>query len=881
MIDTPRYKELQAILAQQTDEKGRIDTLVDIGVEVRNIDVEHAMEMAAEIIERSKTVAYTRGMGRGLNLKGSCYWLMGEYDTGLQTLRDALAIAERVKDLSLEARVLHNFGNIYRDMGDLANALTHFEKALIINEEIGDEFAQSVILTSISNLLYDLNDYDNALQYALKCLPIFERAHNRTSLINIHNTLGNIYFKKEQFLEALHYFHENLKHSEPETAAYVMAESGLGKVYYKMQDFGNSSKYLTDALREAQLLGNVEIQIICHFYLGRLYMDDGNYRQSLQSLNSAYGLAEEYMRRHDLMSVHEMLSALYDKMNDIPNAFHHLKSFEQLKEEIFQQKIINELHNLQVRQQIELAKKEKEVAIKTAQLKHQFMANMSHEIRTPMNAIIGMARLLLSKDPRTDQLRYLNAIQLSADSLLVIINDILDLSKIEAGKIVIEQIDFSVREMMQSVRDMLMLKAEEKRVELRIVTDDTIPRMLIGDPTRLNQVLINLAGNSVKFTERGFVEVKASMVKKEGEILWIKFDVKDTGIGIAKENLDSIFDSFTQAGAETTRKFGGTGLGLTICRQLVGLMGGEISVTSELNVGTTFSATVPLGLSHVTDEGQQNNTLDDSSMKRLNNMKVLLVEDNEFNRMVAEDTLQETIPGVRLDVAVNGQEAVDSVRRNNYDIILMDIQMPVMDGLTATNIIRTQLPEPARYVKIIAMTANVLQEDVKRYFEAGMDGFISKPFHPEELLMKMDTVMGNAPTLVPGKEKETNTNTDTMEQPEFAPLPDRVTDMQFLKQLTGGNNEKMSKYINMFLENAPKLLDNIDRALLAKDFPSLKIAAHSLKPQLSYMGVKEEVSKIFLIEQSAGESAHFATIPPMVHNLKHLCRKAFEELKNY
>jgi signal transduction histidine kinase/CheY-like chemotaxis protein/HPt (histidine-containing phosphotransfer) domain-containing protein len=881
MIDTPRYKELQAILAQQTDEKGRIDTLVDIGVEVRNIDVEHALEMAAEIIERSKTVAYTRGMGRGLNLKGSCYWLMGEYDTGLQTLRDALVIAERVKDLSLEARVLHNFGNIYRDMGDLANALTHFEKALIINEEIGDEFAQSVILTSISNLLYDLNDYDNALQYALKCLPIFERAHNRTSLINIHNTLGNIYFKKEQFLEALHYFHENLKHSEPETAAYVMAESGLGKVYYKMQDFGNSSKYLTDALREAQLLGNVEIQIICHFYLGRLYMDDGNYRQSLQSLNSAYGLAEEYMRRHDLMSVHEMLSALYDKMNDIPNAFHHLKSFEQLKEEIFQQKIINELHNLQVRQQIELAKKEKEVAIKTAQLKHQFMANMSHEIRTPMNAIIGMARLLLSKDPRTDQLRYLNAIQLSADSLLVIINDILDLSKIEAGKIVIEQIDFSVREMMQSVRDMLMLKAEEKRVELRIVTDDTIPRMLVGDPTRLNQVLINLAGNSVKFTERGFVEVKASMVKKEGEVLWIKFDVKDTGIGIAKENLDSIFDSFTQAGAETTRKFGGTGLGLTICRQLVGLMGGEISVTSELNVGTTFSATVPLALSHVTDEGQQNNTLDDSSMKRLNNMKVLLVEDNEFNRMVAEDTLQETIPGVRLDIAVNGQEAVDSVRRNNYDIILMDIQMPVMDGLTATNIIRTQLPEPSRYVKIIAMTANVLQEDVKRYFEAGMDGFISKPFHPEELLMKMDTVMGNAPTLVPGKEKETNTNTDTMEQPEFAPLPDRVTDMQFLKQLTGGNNEKMSKYINMFLENAPKLLDNIDRALLAKDFPSLKIAAHSLKPQLSYMGVKEEVSKIFLIEQSAGESAHFATIPPMVHNLKHLCRKAFEELKNY
>ena len=635
MIDTPRYKELQSILAEQTDEKGRIDTLVDIGVEVRTIDAELAMSMAEEIMQRSRKIAYTRGIGRGLNLKGSCYWLMGEYDAGQETLQEALNIALRIKDNSLEARVLHNFGNIYRDMGDLAKALTHFEKALIINEETGDEFAQSLILTSISNLLYDLNDYDSALEYALKCLPIFERAHNRTSLINIHNTLGNIYFKKEQFAEALHYFQENLKHSDSETAAYVMAESGLGKVYYKMGDFGNASTHLTDALRKAQLLGNIEVQIISHFYLGRLYMDDGNFRQALQSLQSSFSLAEEYSRRHDLMSVHEMLSVLYDKMEDIPKAFHHLKSFEQLKEEIFKQKIINELRNLQVRQQIELAKKEKEVAIRTAQLKHQFMANMSHEIRTPMNAIIGMARLLLGKDPRPDQLRYLNAIQLSADNLLVIINDILDLSKIEAGKIVIEHIDFSPKEVLNSVRDMLMLKAEEKNLALKLDIDSTIPKRLTGDPTRLNQILINLAGNAVKFTEKGHIEVSATLTKKEGDKLWVKFDVTDTGIGIAREHLDSIFDSFTQAGADTTRKFGGTGLGLTICRQLVGLMGGEISVSSTLGTGTTFTATVPFTEAVSQEEQQPNKVLDAVSMRRLSSMKVLLVEDNEFNRMVA------------------------------------------------------------------------------------------------------------------------------------------------------------------------------------------------------------------------------------------------------
>jgi signal transduction histidine kinase/DNA-binding response OmpR family regulator len=576
------------------------------------------------------------------------------------------------------------------------------------------------------------------------------------------------------------------------------------------------------------------------------------------------------------MSIHEMLSVLYDKMDDIPKAFHHLKSFEQLKEEIFKQKIINELRNLQVRQQIELAKKEKEVAIQTAQLKHQFMANMSHEIRTPMNAIIGMARLLLGKDPRPDQLRYLNAIQLSADNLLVIINDILDLSKIEAGKIVIEHIDFSPKEVLNSVRDMLMLKAEEKNLALILDIDSSIPKRLTGDPTRLNQILINLAGNAVKFTEKGHIEVSATLTKKEGDKLWVKFDVTDTGIGIAREHLDSIFDSFTQAGSDTTRKFGGTGLGLTICRQLVGLMGGEISVSSTLGTGTTFTATVPFTEALSQEEQQHNKVLDAVSMRRLSSMKVLLVEDNEFNRMVAEDTLKESIPGIRLDVAVNGQEAVDSARKTLYDVILMDIQMPVMDGLTATIVIRNQLPEPYRHTKIIAMTANVLQEDVNQYFAAGMNAFISKPFHEDELLLKMDSVMGNTPTFVNNKP-----NTENNVKEEAPPnLPDKVTDMQFLKQLTNGNEEKMKKYINMFLDNAPKLLDNIDKALAIKDYPTIKIAAHSLKPQLSYMGVKEEVSKIFMIEQSAGEAAHFGTLPILIRNLNLLCNKAFIELKN-
>lgn len=877
-MDTPRYKQLEREYEALKDERSKIDTLVEMAKELRNVDVEKANVMSEEIIERSDAVGYRLGKGRGMNLKGWCCWQQGEYDDGVDILQDALKISHDIKNKPLEARILNNLGYIYRDRGDLSDALNHFEAALRINERLGDEVSQSVNLSSIAYLLYDLNDYDNALEFALKCLPIFQKAKDLHRLNALYHILGNIYFKREQHDEALRYFDDNMELSEPETVLYALATSGLGKVYYKMHRFDDARKNLISALKLAEELSNIEVQIICHFYIGHLVMDEGNYRQALQHLENALDMANEYNRKHDEMSIHESLSSLYDKMGDIPRAFHHLKTFEKMKEEIFQQTTFNKLRNLQTRQQVELAHKEKEVAERTAQLKQQFMANMSHEIRTPMNAIVGMTRLLQSKNPLPEQMRYLSAIQQSADNLLVIINDILDLSKIEAGKIVIEQTDFTLREVVNSVRDMLLLKAEEKNLSFRLNIDDSIPNRVVGDPTRINQILINLAGNALKFTEKGFVEIKVTCQKTSEKKHLIQFDVIDTGIGIAADYVGKIFDSFTQAGTDVARKFGGTGLGLTISKQLTELMGGDIKVTSEIGVGTTFTVVLPLKESEVQTEAVNNSVVDEQTMLKLNKVKLLLVEDNEFNRMVAEDTLKELIPGVIIDIAVNGQEAVNRVQQESYDVLLMDIQMPVMDGVTATRTIRTTLAPPACNVKIIAMTANVLQEDVQLYFDAGMNAYVSKPFHTDELLLKMAGVLEQG-TAKP-QQKETVIAHQIVVEPPQPSLPDQITDMQFLKQFTGGNAEKMHKYIGMFLENGPKLLNTIQEGLKTKDFQAVKIAAHSMKPQLSYMGVKEDVSHIFLIEQTAGESAHFERLPLLVSNLEKVCAKAFDELRN-
>ncbi|MBS1644433.1 MAG: response regulator [Bacteroidetes bacterium] len=569
-----------------------------------------------------------------------------------------------------------------------------------------------------------------------------------------------------------------------------------------------------------------------------------------------------------------MLSILYDKMGDVPSAFSHLKEYERLKEEIFQQRTLNKLRNLQTRQQVELAQKEKEVAEKTAALKQQFMANMSHEIRTPMNAIVGLTRLLMEKDPQPQQIRYLEAIKQSADNLLVIINDILDLSKIEAGKIIIEQTPFSLQRLMESVRDMLQHKADEKDLNLRLSIDRSIPDRLIGDPTRISQILINLVGNAIKFTEKGFVEFRVLQVNSENNRCLLRFEIEDSGIGIDADYIDKVFESFTQAGTDTARKFGGTGLGLTISRQLADLMQGKIEVASTVGVGTTFMITIPLSPAGNSIEKNENKTLSQKDLDHLKTAKILLVEDNEFNRLVAIDTLEDLLPGIHIDVAVNGAEAVEMVKIKPYDLLLMDIQMPVMNGVEATQKIRQELKPPTNAVKIIAMTANVLQENVQQYLEVGMNGYISKPFKTDELLQKMNAlIFGNS---IDGQTEKNTTHEPA--QLSFKALPEKVTDMSFLNQFTGGKSEKVEKYVGMFLENAPRLLRQLDEALANNNLADAKIAAHSLKPQLGYMGIKEEFSNIFLIEQTAGGAGDSTKLATLTEHLHLVCQKAFEEL---
>jgi PAS domain S-box-containing protein len=365
--------------------------------------------------------------------------------------------------------------------------------------------------------------------------------------------------------------------------------------------------------------------------------------------------------------------------------------------------------------------------------KTEFLSMMSHEIRTPMNAIIGLTNILLSDSPMDSQKEYLELMQFAGKNLLTIINDILDFSKIEAGKLQLEETPFDLQALVMNTKMMLLPKAKEKGLTLTVSYDKQLPRTLVGDPVRIAQILMNLAGNAIKFTETGKVEVLFSQSAFDGHSHAINIKVKDTGIGIAPEHLDKVFDRFSQADSYTTRKFGGTGLGLAITKNIVELMGGNISVTSTCGVGSIFEISIRLkGAAQEAEPIPVKSLVEEASPR---NIRVLLVEDNAVNQIVASSYLKKWNMGV--SIAANGQEAVKAIESKAYDVILMDLQMPIMDGYEATKIIRAKADQYFQRLPIIALTASAMMGMKDMVLDVGMDDFVSKPFDPAELHEKI------------------------------------------------------------------------------------------------------------------------------------------------
>lgn len=425
-------------------------------------------------------------------------------------------------------------------------------------------------------------------------------------------------------------------------------------------------------------------------------------------------------------------------------------TFSQFKEDAEQQtlellqkekELNNELNAKQQKlekyiSQLEVATEE---LAKSTKAKSEFLATMSHEIRTPMNAILGMTHLLKQDSPRNDQIEPINILDFSGKTLLSLIDDVLDFSKIEAGKIEFEKVEFELNKLINVILESFKVTAKNKGIDLKTDVNEKIPNVLIGDPARLTQILNNLFSNALKFTEEGEVCLSIKMLEELEESVQLQFAISDTGIGIEKERVETIFDSFTQASQNTKRLFGGTGLGLTISKQLVELQGGDISVESEEGEGSTFY--VELTFAKGSDKPEKDESPENDTSKGLGGLKVLLAEDNLVNQKVMLRFLERW--NVDMKVVDNGEEALKALKEEYFDVILMDLQMPMMDGYEASEAIR-KLDDPyKRKIPIIALTAAALKEVREKVYASGMNDFVTKPFNPAELEQKLHKYINN------------------------------------------------------------------------------------------------------------------------------------------
>jgi signal transduction histidine kinase len=668
------------------------------------------------------------------------------------------------------------------------NALYYTQKAINFSKE-NNKIADQVIQTfKLGKLYYDVKKYDDAIKAFDKSISLYKTLEPSSLQASTHYYLGMCYMKKRDFLNAKISFDKtkSLNDTLEITNTVDLLNLQRGIIYQSEGDLDTASTIFSTIIAKPDNPAILDTKAEALYQIGLMEMDDNRNNLALNYFNKALNLNAKNKNLEQKSDILLALSTVYEKMLDKNNAYTYLKQHSNLKESIslldneklgvddyekFKEserlKEVAEINKANIQQEktskfsklisilaialisilsllslslyknniirtqsnllLEEKNRElilaKEKAEKASNARTEFLSTVSHELRTPLNAINGIAHLLLEESPKKSQMNYLESLQFSGNYLTNFINDILEINKIDSSKAQIENISFNLKLLLENIQNSLKELASANNNNFSIEIDSDIPDYLIGDPTKLSQILMNLINNALKFTQDGKVTVITKLIALEDKKASIYFEVKDTGIGIPEDKLETVFDSFSQGSVGINRKYGGTGLGLTIVKKLVAILGGEIKLESVVDKGSSFSFALPFKVSEkplkVTKKLKPNN------YNNLKDKKILVVEDNKINQMVSKKMLENK--GVFCEIVDNGEDAIEIAKNYKYDMILMDVHLPGINGTIATKKIR----EFDTTTPVIALTAISLNENRKMLLSFGMNDVITKPFVPE------------------------------------------------------------------------------------------------------------------------------------------------------
>ena len=803
---------------------------------------------------------------------------VGKHKTNVQTIA-MTALGEIVDNINYPlsdgpcAEVIH--GTIYnypencKKIFPLNSTLVKYNVEGYVGLPLYDPQGKAIALIAVmcQRKIKDPETISSILKIVAKRVEIeFERINNEEILAENNKILSEKNITLKKFNEEL-----KLKNKEIiETREKLLSEYSRSLIEVSLDPlFVISPKgKITDINQAAIQATGIARQNLTGTNFYDYFTDPKNAREVYKEVFSK-GFVTDYpltIKDHKLTDVLFNGSVYKNEEGEIIGAVVVARDITELKkaeQQLLDSKVIAETASSVAEDARVLAESAKQIAENAAKSKQQFLSNMSHEIRTPMNAIVGFTKVMLKTDLTEKQTEYLNAIKVSGDSLIVLINDILDLAKVETGKMTFEQIPFKLSSSLTSILHLFEPKIQEKNIKLIQEFDKRIPQVLLGDPVRLNQIILNLLSNAVKFTNKGSITVDVHLLKEDDKKVTIEFAVIDTGIGINKNNINSIFENFQQASNETTRLYGGTGLGLSIVKQLVEQQEGHISVESEINKGSKFIFTLTFLKTKAKAESTPDILQLDTEMKEI---KVLVVEDIALNQLLMRTVLDDF--GFECDIAENGKLALEKLQNNQYDIILMDLQMPEMNGFEATKYIRETLKST---IPIIALSADVTTVDVDKCRQVGMNDYISKPVDEKILYSKIVTLVKNA-VLNPIKSSAESTS--------IVADKARYINLDYLNMRTKSKPKLIKEMIEIYLEQTPLLITMMKKSFHEQDWKSLSSAAHKMIPSFSIMGIHGDYEDMARkIQDFADTQILLGGISEMVLQLETVCLQACVELE--